>query len=142
MRKHCEVHEKFHCRGMTNMNSRHFLHPYVLLCALCKKTFNWGCVKGNSAPHTNMDEIKRGNILHPDPSKKFACFYWTLMNLHMWLQTRRGFAWDLSQLSSCLMGSVATPTCVVECRKVSRNRRPVQLANSFPCKSRIRKNPS
>jgi hypothetical protein len=37
-----------------------------------------------------MDEIKPGNVLHPDHGKTQACFYWTLMELPSWFRARAG----------------------------------------------------
>ena len=84
----------------------HYLHPCALLSEVCKRKPEFGdFVKGKGGPRlcVYMDEIKPGNILHPDPSRQLACFYWTLMNLPPWFHARKqGWFYFASFPTKCL----------------------------------------
>ena len=99
----------------------HYLHPCALLSEACKRQPSFGdLVKGMGGPRlcVYMDEIKPGNILHPDPSRQVACSYWTLMNLPTWFHARKqGWFYLASFPTKFLKKLMVTPTCWVECSK-------------------------
>lgn len=72
----------------------YFLHPCALLCELCKVCGSLGDLinqvhQGTLQLAFYQDEIKPGNILRPDQGRTVCCWYWTIVQLPQWFQTRR-----------------------------------------------------
>ena len=118
-----------------------FLHPCALLQHLCKVRPGLGDIIRESEKlkiALYMDECKPGNVLRPDASRSLCCWYWTLIDLPPWFQTRENGWWFFGAFPSKLLPKVRGGNAFLFSRMVSiffDEPMPFDFKSGFPCHS-------